>query len=94
MHAWEQLTSTGDIVPVLGIIAGILISFFVTAAVFILGFIKILKSGGSRKDRQLDTEETRLFQELQRGFQKMEQRVEALETLILDRERGRTTQRP
>jgi phage shock protein B len=94
MHAWEQLASTGDIVPVMGILAGILISFFVTAAIFILGFIKLLRSGGSKKERQLDADEARMFQELQRGFQKMEQRVDALETLILDRERGRTTQRP
>jgi len=36
---------------------------------------------------QLSTDETRMIQELHQGFFRMEERIEALETIILDYER-------
>lgn len=36
---------------------------------------------------QFQTEEAKLIQELYQGLSKMEERVEALETILLDRER-------
>ena len=53
----------------------------------ILMAIKILKGGVSRKGRNFLTEETKMIQEIYQGFSRMEERVEALETLILERER-------
>ena len=47
--------------------------------------IKIIKGGLSRTGQKSQTEETRIIQELYDGLSKMEQRVEALETIILDR---------
>ena len=53
----------------------------------ILMAIKIIKGGLSQKGRQTQTDEARMIQEIYQGFSLMEERVEALETIILDRER-------
>ncbi|OPX37033.1 MAG: phage-shock protein [Desulfobacteraceae bacterium 4484_190.2] len=53
----------------------------------ILMAIKILKGGLSQKDQKLQTDEARMIQEIYQGLSRMEGRVEALETIILDRER-------
>ena len=44
--------------------------------------IKLLKSGGSRKDQ---AEDSKIIQEIYQGLSRMEERVEALETILLDR---------
>ncbi len=51
----------------------------------ILMAIKILKGGLSRKGQQYHADEAKIIQEIYQGISKMEQRVEALETIILDR---------
>ncbi len=51
----------------------------------ILVAIKILKGGLSRKDQKAQAEEAKMVQEIYQGLSRMEQRVEALETIILDR---------
>ena len=51
----------------------------------ILMAIKILKGGMSRKGQQYQADEAKIIQEIYQGLSKMEQRVEALETIILDR---------
>ena len=53
----------------------------------ILMAIKIFKGGVSRKGQRFESEEARMIQEMYQGFSRMEERVEALETIILDRER-------
>ena len=53
----------------------------------ILMAIKIIKGGISKKDRQELTEETRMVQEIFQGLSRLEERVESLETLLLDREK-------
>ena len=49
--------------------------------------IKILKGGLSRKGQKVQSEEARMIQEIYQGLSRMEARVEALETIILERER-------
>jgi len=58
----------------------------------ILMAIKILKGGLSKKGQKLQTDEARMIQEIYQGLSRMEGRVEALETIILDRERKETPQ--
>lgn len=53
----------------------------------ILMALKILKGGISRKGQEHDSEEARMIQEIYQGLSRMEERVEALETIILDHER-------
>jgi len=58
----------------------------------ILMAIKILKGGLSQKGQKLQTDEARMIQEIYQGLSRMEGRVEALETIILARERKETPQ--
>ncbi|UCG64056.1 MAG: phage-shock protein [Deltaproteobacteria bacterium] len=53
----------------------------------ILMAIKTMKGGLSRKGQKVQTEEARMIQEIYQGLSRMEERVESLETIILDRER-------
>ena len=53
----------------------------------ILMAIKIIKGGVSRKGQKLQAEEARMIQEIYQGLSKMEERIEALETIILESER-------
>jgi phage shock protein B len=53
----------------------------------ILMAIKILKGGLSRKGQRVQSEEARMIQEIYQGLSRMEARVEALETIILEGER-------
>ncbi len=53
----------------------------------ILMAIKILKGGLSRKGQKLQAEEAKTIQEIYQGLSRIEERVEALETIILDRKR-------
>jgi len=53
----------------------------------ILMAIKILKGGISREGQKSQTNEAKVIQEIHQGLAQMEERVEALETLILDHER-------
>ena len=46
--------------------------------------IKLLKGGASRKDQ---AEDSKLIQEIYLGLSRMEERVEALETILLDRKK-------
>lgn len=48
----------------------------------------IVKLVGWRDNRNTGDEEARLIQEIHQGLTKMEQRVETLETLLLEREPG------
>jgi phage shock protein B len=46
--------------------------------------IRFLKGGASRKDQ---AEDSKIVQEIYKGLSRMEERVEALETILLDREK-------
>jgi phage shock protein B len=49
----------------------------------ILMAIKIKKGGLSHKDQRSQTEDARMIQEIYQGLERMEKRIEALETIIL-----------
>ncbi len=63
-------------IPLAAILGGIL-----------LAIIKVLKGGSSRADRETQAEETKLIQDVHQGLIKMEERVEALETLLIERDK-------
>ena len=48
--------------------------------------IKLIRDGLSPKDQGILSEETRMIQDIYRGMEKMETRVETLETILLDRD--------
>jgi phage shock protein B len=77
------------------IVGGIIIAFIVTAlpliiiAGAILLVIKIAKGGSSPKDARARADETKIIQEMYQGLTKMEERVEALETILIESEKHR-----
>lgn len=58
----------------------------VVAGFFVIWALKIAKSGGGADQRL--TEETKIIQELNQGLTRMEQRIEALETILLEKDRN------
>lgn len=63
-------------IPLAAILGGVLIAI-----------VKILKGDRAAAGQRLDAEEARMMQEIYQGLEKMEKRIEALETILLDDER-------
>ena len=53
----------------------------------ILMIIKMVRGGGEPGARDEKSEETRMIQEIYQGLSRMEQRVDALETILMDRQK-------
>ena len=74
---------------------GLVLIFFVIVVpvilLCVLLFYLVVKaaSGGSRAARPGNAEQTRLIQEIHQGLVRMEQRIEALETIVLEAEERR-----
>jgi len=58
----------------------------VIGVIFLIA-LKIMKSDSSRGEGKMRTDEAKMIQDIYHGLQRMEQRVESLETILLDRER-------
>ena len=54
----------------------------------ILMAIRIIKGGVTGKQRAQEAEEARMIQEMFQHLSRMETRIEALETILLDRDKG------
>ncbi len=62
-----------------------------TLGLIIIGIIRAAKTGGiSGKDRQTHAEETKMIQDIFNGLSKMEERVETLETILIERQKKST----
>ena len=68
------------------IFGGTILALAVVGGTILMG-IKIIKGGFSRQSQQSHAEEARMIQEIYQGLSRMEERVEALETIILERKR-------
>jgi phage shock protein B len=70
----------------LGIIfGGAVLALAVVGGTILMG-LRILRGDFSRRGQKLQSEEAGMIQEIYQGLSRMERRVEALETIILDRE--------
>jgi phage shock protein B len=69
------------------IVFGSIVIVLAIVPLTVLVAIKLFKGGASKTNQGMGDEETRMIQEIYQGLLKMEQRVEALETLLLDKER-------
>lgn len=56
-------------------------------ALVIVFVVRLLRSGANAGDREARQNEAKMIQELYHGFNRMEDRIETLETLLLDKER-------
>jgi len=74
--------SGGDIVLIVFVACGLVVSIF---AIVAWTFVSLIN--GRRRGTTVNEEESRLIQEIYHGLGKMEQRVESLETLLLEREK-------
>ena len=73
------------------IFGGTVLALAIIGSTILMG-LKIIKGGVSRKSRKLQSDETRIIQEIYKGLSRMEKRVESLETIILDHDRkGRSS---
>ena len=64
------------------IFGGLVLCLTIIGGTILLG-VKIKKGGLSPRDQRSRTEETRMIQEIYQGLERMENRIEALETIIL-----------
>jgi phage shock protein B len=72
------------------VFGGLVLALAIIGSTILIG-IRIVKGGFSRKGQAFKADETRMIQELYQGLSKMEERVDALETILLDQERkGKT----
>jgi len=72
---------------IVGIVFGGIVLCLAIIGVTILMGIKIAKGGFSRKSRQSHTEDAKMIQEMYQGLTRMEERVEALETILMEKTR-------
>lgn len=65
------------------IFGGVVMALAVIGATILMA-IKLRHGGLSRNDRQKQAEETRMIQEIYHGLSRMEQRIDVLETILMD----------
>jgi len=54
----------------------------------IVALVAIIKGSSAIKSKQLDAEETRLLQEIHQSMSKLEKRIDALETLVIEHDQS------
>lgn len=79
---------------IVGICIGGAILLIATLGLILIGIIRAAKTGGiSKKDRQTHADETKMIQDIYNGLSKMEARIEALETILIERQKKASKKR-
>lgn len=65
------------------VFGGIVLALVIIGSTILMA-IKIIKGGVSRTGQKSQAEEAKMIQEIYEGLSKMEQRLDSLETIILD----------
>ena len=68
------------------IFGGVVLALAIIGSTILMA-IKIIKGGVSRAGQKSQAEEAKMIQEIYEGLSKMEQRIDSLETIILDSKR-------
>ncbi len=66
------------------IFGGIVMGLAIVGSTILMA-IRMLRGDASRKGQRLQATEAKTIQEIYQGLERMEKRVEALETILLDR---------
>ena len=83
---WYSMLDNGTVISLAGMLCAFILAILLAGGAMCILFVKALRGGGStRKLRQLDAREAGAFQDLQRGFKRMGERIESLETLLMGR---------
>ena len=69
---------------VLIVFAGLVLSLAIVGGTILMS-IRLRHGGLSKKDRQQQADEADMIQEIYNGLSRMEKRIDALETLLMDR---------
>ncbi|MFH2091557.1 MAG: phage-shock protein [Pseudomonadota bacterium] len=73
---------------IIGLCIGGAILLIATLGLILIGIIRASKTGGlSQKDKLSQAEEAKMIQDIYHGLSKMEERVEALETILIERQK-------
>lgn len=76
------MMDSGDIVVVTAIACGMVLGIIAVVAWTIVSLVT-----GRRRPQNINDDDAKIIQEIYHGLTKMEQRVESLETLLLEREK-------
>jgi hypothetical protein len=77
-----------EAVIVVTVFAGSVLILAIIGSTILMG-LKIIKGGATPRGQKSQSNEAKIIQEIYQGLARMEERVDALETIIIDRERGR-----
>ena len=84
----EAVLDMEGLLAVIIIFGGIVLALAVIGSTILMG-IKIIKGGAGPVGQKTQTDEARIIQEIYQGLGRMEERVEALETILIEREKDR-----
>lgn len=73
-----------DAIIIVGIVFGSILALAGLLCGTILLLVKMKRTGATSKGGKAEKEEAMMIQEIYRGLDRMEQRVEALETILMD----------
>lgn len=65
-------------------VLGFMALMVIILAVATAGVIKALRGRDGAQDKESDARETKMIQEMHQGLMRMEQRIEALETILME----------
>jgi phage shock protein B len=71
-------------VIIVAIVFGSILTFAAIVCGTILATIKMRRSGLTSGDRKTQTDEAKVIQEIYQGLTRMEERIEALETILME----------
>ena len=78
-----------DMETFLGLMIGLVAVLLIFGGPIFLIALAILKGGKTKKGQNMEADEARKAQEIYQGITRMEKRIEALETIILEHEKKR-----
>ena len=70
------------------VFGGLVLALAVIGSTILMG-LKVIRGGAISKGQKIEIDETKMVQEIYQGLSDMEERLEALETILLDREKDR-----
>lgn len=80
---------SGDEIALVVFVSGFVAVMVLATIGFMVLMIVRTAKGPARKRERNDADETRIIQEIHHGLMKMNKRIEALETLVLDQDRSK-----
>lgn len=84
---------SGDEIALVVLVSGfIAVMILATIGFMVIMIVRTAKGSPARKRERHEADETRIIQEIHHGLMRMDKRVEALETLVLDHDRTKEKQ--